>query len=77
MQFPRSMSKVFSKDKCRNSDVRECGLKEDVMIRIEKALWWRHSPEPAAGRKARASGERELHNSVYREFRFHNEMTQL
>ncbi|GBP58880.1 hypothetical protein EVAR_54674_1 [Eumeta japonica] len=33
--------------------------------------------EPAAGRKPRASGERELHNSVYRELRFHNEMTQL
>ncbi|GBP40761.1 hypothetical protein EVAR_26425_1 [Eumeta japonica] len=37
------------------------------------ALWWCLEP----GRKPRASGERELHNSVYREFRFHNEMTQL
>ncbi|GBP13100.1 hypothetical protein EVAR_93069_1 [Eumeta japonica] len=39
MRSLRSMCGVSHKDRCRNSDVRErCGLKEDVVTRVERAF---------------------------------------
>ncbi|GBP09630.1 hypothetical protein EVAR_76610_1 [Eumeta japonica] len=49
----------------------------DEMQQRKLLLYVRILSREPAGRKPRASGERELHNSVNREFRFHNEMTQL
>ncbi|GBP80523.1 hypothetical protein EVAR_63273_1 [Eumeta japonica] len=38
MRSLRSMCGVSRKDRCRNSDIKVCGLKEDVVTRVERGV---------------------------------------